>query len=179
MKIYKHYEGIYEVKNFITDEEVNQLFSFIDLNGDDGWLYHHIGNVLSIMKTEQDKNISKKLFKKIEDRANLYFSGQTECIGFQHIRRLKEGEFLPLHEDADYDSEKDKIIFGIVIYLNDDFEGGELYYADLNLKIKPIKNSLFIHKAEYKHEVLPIIKGNRYCITTFIRGNSNTKILIK
>lgn len=177
MEIDKHYDGIYEIKDFLTDEEVNQLFSFIDLNSDSGWNYKHPGNVLSIVEDDKDKNNLKIVFEKIEKKVTSYFTNFTHCNGFQNIRRLKKDENLPVHVDADENSDRDPIIFGVVIFLNDNFKGGELHYTEIGLAIKPIKKSCFIHRATYKHEVLKVIDGNRYCITTFIRGSKDTKIV--
>jgi 2OG-Fe(II) oxygenase superfamily len=53
-----------------------------------------------------------------------------------------------------------------VIYLNDDYEGGELVYPDLNFTYKPIKGSAIIHPAgaSHIHYVNPVTKGDRYCV---------------
>jgi hypothetical protein len=78
------------------------------------------------------------------------------------------------HRDNELD---DTVLFGVVIYLNDNYEGGEIYYQDLNLTIKPKARSMIIHPAGIKHEVLNV-KGNhtRYTFSIFVRGDSKTKI---
>jgi predicted 2-oxoglutarate/Fe(II)-dependent dioxygenase YbiX len=78
------------------------------------------------------------------------------------------------HRDNELD---DSVLFGIVIYLNDNYEGGEIYYQDLDLKIKPKARSMVIHPAGIKHEVLNV-KGNntRYTFSVFVRGNAKTKL---
>jgi len=60
---------------------------------------------------------------------------------------------------------------GIVLYLNDDYEGGELYYPDLKLAIKPEAGSLVIHPGtvEYAHGVAPVTSGMRYATTAFTK----------
>jgi predicted 2-oxoglutarate/Fe(II)-dependent dioxygenase YbiX len=67
-------------------------------------------------------------------------------------------------------------VFGIAIYLNEDFEGGELNYPDLNISIKPKKASILIHDAKLLHQVLPVAYGSRYSITTFVFGTESTKV---
>lgn len=51
-----------------------------------------------------------------------------------------------------------------IIYFNDDFEGGELWFPQQDLKIKPKKGSFiaFPGDARYAHGVLPISMGIRY-----------------
>jgi hypothetical protein len=60
---------------------------------------------------------------------------------------------------------------GLVYYLNDDFEGGEIVYINKKIKHKPIANSMIIHLAteEYEHGVELVNKGTRYFMTNFYR----------
>lgn len=58
---------------------------------------------------------------------------------------------------------------GLVLYLNDDYEGGEIYYSKLGIAIKPEAGSLVIHPGtiEYSHGVTPVVSGTRYATTAF------------
>jgi len=62
----------------------------------------------------------------------------------------------------------------IVIGLSDihDYEGGELVFNDLNVKLKIPKGSAIIFDAKLMHEVLPIISGNRYVLQAFMFDDS-------
>jgi hypothetical protein len=53
-----------------------------------------------------------------------------------------------------------------VVYLNDDFEGGEIVYPKKDFTFKPVAGSCVIHPAgsEHLHRVNPVTKGDRYCI---------------
>jgi hypothetical protein len=64
-----------------------------------------------------------------------------------------------------------KFKYGIVLYLNDNFEGGEVYYPNLNIEIKPIANALVMHPANqiHRHGVKEVSSGIRYYMTTFIK----------
>ena len=59
--------------------------------------------------------------------------------------------------------------FGCVLYLNDDYEGGEIYFPNQNMEIKPKPNTLvfFPGTLEYLHGVKPITNGVRYTLTSF------------
>lgn len=61
--------------------------------------------------------------------------------------------------------------YGVVLYLNDCFNGGEIYYPDLNLEYKPVAGDLVIHHAMIEHGVKKIIEGVRYTYTTFLVKN--------
>lgn len=60
---------------------------------------------------------------------------------------------------------------GMVLYLNDDYQGGEIYYPNLKIAIKPKAGSLVIHPGNvyYSHGVLPVTSGTRYATTAFTK----------
>ena len=167
MEVHKHYNEIYEIKNFLSDEIINKMLSYIDLDGEDGWISSHPGNVMNYVEGPNQDNF-KSLTDKIEGDMLSFFTNITRCEKLYNIRRLKTNEFMHAHSDLGPNNDDQNLLFGIVMYLNDDFEGGELNYVDLNIKIKPTKGSLVIHKSTYVHEVLKVISGKRYCITSFI-----------
>tara|TARA_Y100000287_G_scaffold171762_1_gene158441 strand:- start:1258 stop:1797 length:540 start_codon:yes stop_codon:yes gene_type:complete len=66
-----------------------------------------------------------------------------------------------------------------VIYLNDDYQGGETYFPNQNIKIIPKKGKLvlFPSNLEYKHGVTQVIAGDRYTMPIWFTEDS-TKIEI-
>ena len=58
----------------------------------------------------------------------------------------------------------------ILIYLNDDYTGGEIYFNDLNLKIKPTAGSILIFTCNHLHESLRIESGNKLYIPMFVHS---------
>jgi hypothetical protein len=54
---------------------------------------------------------------------------------------------------------------GANFYLNDDYEGGELYYPELDFYYKPVPNSVVIHRGDstdlYRHGVSEVKSGWR------------------
>lgn len=54
--------------------------------------------------------------------------------------------------------------FSSLIYLNDDYEGGETYFPGLGLRVKPERGSLIIFGSgpEYVHGVTKVRGGKRY-----------------
>lgn len=65
--------------------------------------------------------------------------------------------------------------FGCVYYLNDNYEGGEIYFPNQELEIKPKPNTLvfFPGTLEYLHGVKPIVEGVRYTLTSFWTFDKN------
>jgi predicted 2-oxoglutarate/Fe(II)-dependent dioxygenase YbiX len=55
-------------------------------------------------------------------------------------------------------------------YLNDDYEGGELFFDKLNLKIKPQAGDLYLFPSSYiySHAAMPVTDGTKYSIVTML-----------
>lgn len=166
MNIIKHADGVYEVEEFLS--HINQE-KFLSLTQGDGWHTTHPGSTI--------KPIGDSIDITLKEDIGTFFSNFTEIKGIGHMRRLIDGEFMYLHKDGGSPDNPEPIVFGVAIYLNDDFTGGELSYPELNLILKPKPRNMVVHRAEYSHEVLPVTSGNRYSITTFILGDNSTRFI--
>ncbi len=60
-------------------------------------------------------------------------------------------------------------VFGSIIYLNDDYEGGQTYYPNYKISITPQAGKLAVHPGdpEHLHGVTKIEGGMRYTIASF------------
>jgi prolyl 4-hydroxylase len=66
-----------------------------------------------------------------------------------------------------------------ILYLNDDFDGGETFFKHLKITVKPKKGSLLFFDYKYNHELnmltrhqgLPVYRGTKYIATQWIRYN--------
>ena len=58
----------------------------------------------------------------------------------------------------------------MVLYLNDEFEGGDFVFPDLHIRIRPEPGLLvcFPSNRYYRHGVEPVTKGNRYSMVTWM-----------
>lgn len=70
---------------------------------------------------------------------------------------------------------------GGVIYLNDDFEGGQIYYPKLGKEIQPKPGMMVIHPAglEYMHGIKKVTEGIRHTISIFFTYDSTGPNLIR
>lgn len=57
----------------------------------------------------------------------------------------------------------------IVLYLNDDFEGGDFIFPDLKIRVRPEPGMMICFPSTrfYRHGVEPVTKGKRYSIVTW------------
>lgn len=76
---------------------------------------------------------------------------------------------------------RDSAEFTFLLYLNENFEGGEFEYIDekdTKIKIKPKNNMCIISKKELLHRVLPVISGERFSLVTFFKTYKKDKITL-
>jgi predicted 2-oxoglutarate/Fe(II)-dependent dioxygenase YbiX len=68
---------------------------------------------------------------------------------------------------VDFNEDNYYLAYTIVVYLNDDYEGGELYFNDLDIKIKPQAGSIIMYPSSspYSHQSLKVLKGRKMLIT--------------
>lgn len=77
-----------------------------------------------------------------------------------HLLKYGPGGHLPAHQDQGISSR----VLSSVMYLNDDYVGGEIEFINSGVKIKPEAGSIIFFPSNflYIHEVYPITDGFRY-----------------
>jgi predicted 2-oxoglutarate/Fe(II)-dependent dioxygenase YbiX len=81
------------------------------------------------------------------------------------------------HPECDYESKW--ITYGVVLYFNDDYEGGELVFQHKPIQIKPKKGSLMVFPAseEYSHAVKKVAGNERIVFSGFVYAKEYYDIL--
>lgn len=81
----------------------------------------------------------------------------------QYLTKYGPNGGLPLHHDQESVSSR---TLSSVLYLNDNYEGGELWFPELNISLKPEAGSVVMFPSTflYMHEVRPMISGYRYAM---------------
>lgn len=74
------------------------------------------------------------------------------------------------HIDCEEDDEEARLTASIVLYLNDDYTGGDLEFPEQGIKIKPESGSLVIFPSTrpYFHASTPLVSGNKYMCPAFM-----------
>lgn len=86
-------------------------------------------------------------------------NGRFQNTPFRKIRLQKYNEsFLQIEEFHSHEN-----YFNYILFLNDDFEGGELEFEN-GIIVKPKKGALVYFNNNERHRVLPC-KGDRYVFT--------------
>lgn len=85
------------------------------------------------------------------------------------INRYNEKSYMGPHVDSTDRTELKSPTISIVVYLNDDYEGGELSFPEQGVLIKPEAGSMVIFPSysPYYHDPLPVTKGHKYMSPVF------------
>ena len=85
------------------------------------------------------------------------------------ISKYIEGSSMGQHVDDYGNNPRVRPIMSAVLYLNDDYQGGELHFKEQGITIKPEAGSIVIFPsvAPFYHESKEIISGNKYMCPAF------------
>jgi hypothetical protein len=184
------------VKDFLSEEELDQFFDIIRSTPNEEWFIEYHANLknfclqkfgrddvdnlvaegkFEITQNWQDKNLNisnypfqKKFFNRLNDLVQ-QVDNTIELSGFATIQRMQEGVELKAHTDQDTDP---SIRHAAIIYLNDDYVDGELFFSkdEINIRPKPRSMLLFPGDKGHNHGVRHVGPGPiRYVLVGFIK----------
>ena len=186
--------GVYLIPDFLTDEEVSKVMKKIESATQEDWEHHYMQGVKDLAERKYgrididnlvseglieitthwiDKNLSlpHEISGPISERIKdiISFDPDIAFDGVGTIQRQYEGE--PLVEHVDNHSDP-MIEYAVIMYINDDYSDGELFFGRLGLEIVPPAKSLIIFPSgeDYLHGVKPPGSGpERYVLPSFVR----------
>lgn len=152
-----HYE-----KNFADKKDLEILNAYMNDLPDPG--FKSI-NLISSIEDDTVKETMQSLDKKIQNFVKetyfpkIGFSVKT-FIWYRELELIKWSKYavLPAHIDGeDNIMEYPSITIGGLVYLNDEYLGGEIFFPEYNISIKPNPGDLVIFPCHYLHEVKVIL----------------------
>jgi hypothetical protein len=164
------------VHDFGSSEDNKIIYDALASADDEPWFrgnhvsptcYHGKAAPSNFFNSEEVPLIVESINQKAISFVNDLTDNRLECTQFGIItRNFKDGYFL--HWDQENDP---SIELGIVYYVNDNYQGGELFYPKLNIEYKPKAGDLIIHPGSFKymHGVRDVTEGTRYSMNMFAK----------
>ena len=185
MEIKYHSETIWTIDNFLTPKECDELILISEQKGYDeatvsltsgAKMMKGIRNNYRLIHTDEKlaykywEKLSGFYPKEIDDNKAVGLNEQFRFYKYEPEQRFKR------HIDGRFkrnEIEESRITF--MIYLNDDFTGGETKFNDITINPKIGTALCFIH--EQKHEGVSIKEGEKYVLRSDImyRKITNTQ----
>jgi hypothetical protein len=184
------------LEDFISQEEIDDYLEIINNTPDEDWFIEYTSNLkrfcmekfgrddvdnlvaegkFEITRNWEDKNLvirAYPIYHTVYQRLNkavVNEGNNLELSGLATLQRMQPGVELKAHTDQDTDP---SIRYATILYLNDEYTDGELFFKNLDLKIKPKKGSLLIFPgtSDFHHGVIPVGEGPiRYVLVGFIK----------
>jgi len=189
-------DNVLVVENFISQSELSALLDIINNTPEDDWKIEYFKNLkpfclekfgrddvenlvaegkFEITSNWEDKNLKISKYdvsREISQRlASIVSSADKslELADLETFQRMQGGVELKAHTDQDTDP---SIRYATIAYLNENYQGGEIFFTSKNLKLKPKPGSLLIFPGteEFNHGVNPV-EGEeiRYVLVGFIK----------
>ena len=158
-------KNIYIVENVLSDEEYQVLFNFVNNSDQMPWIKEpwtterlHAksmpGNIVQLLK---------KISQISELKGTDYYDIQLSNQFITDYILMKWSKGSKMSANVDTDAQKHQHIV-CMYYVNDNYDGGEIFFPDYGINVKPKSNSLvmFPGNENYVHEVLEVSGGFRY-----------------
>ena len=155
-------DGVWLYSNFIEDCE-NKLFL----------LSKEIKECIDEFETKEFEKYKNTIIESLFGKDILSVENLNKVV----VRSMEQN--VPVHVDVvnwenkirEHEIEKDVnsitkhfSVYGYVIYLNDNYEGGEIFYPEFNFAYKPKPGDLVVHDVNIPHGVKKILSGQRISI---------------
>lgn len=187
---------LFSVENFLSKDDIDILRVIINNASQEDWEIAYFESIKSFCMTKfgrddienlvkegkfeitqnwKDKNLSissNNLYPKLHHKLNsMVIKSDTSLTldGLATIQRMQAGVELKSHTDQHTDP---SVQYATIIYINDDYVDGELFFPNLNIEVKPKAGTLlfFPGNAEYEHGVRHVGEGPvRYVLVGFIK----------
>ena len=117
------------------------------------------------------ENLYDAQFGAVQDYCNYH---NIKMDFWEVMNFIRYGENQHFQEHADHGFSYIATV-SLVGYPNDDYEGGELIFPKLGIKIKPQAGDLYIFPSTYiySHIAAPVTKGTKYSLVTMLDYNDN------
>jgi len=121
---------------------------------------------------DQSSKLHGDLVKNLMSATKIYMDKYRGCqvkeVEPFRIARYEVGGHYAVHSDA----VRGERVLSSVLYLNDGYEGGELYFPQFEITYKPKAGSLLLFPSNYpyEHGSLRVSQGKKYCVLGWCRA---------
>jgi predicted 2-oxoglutarate/Fe(II)-dependent dioxygenase YbiX len=162
------------VKEF--DDNPNKIKQFVKAYTADGNQQTRTNYAIDLNEIAESDNSMKLLYDLFCNqllssivwyKQNFEIEEQIQINESLNLLRYQGGQEYKAHYDG---GTKSKRAVSPILYINDDYEGGEIEFVNFNIKIKPKAGTfiLFPSNYAYRHIAHPVKTGTKYAIVTFL-----------
>jgi hypothetical protein len=178
---------IYEIEDFVSIQEQEEVLRYCQtLDEAEWWKSEDFGWTEQEAKQYQQGFFygKQKLGPKPKVFDSMNANLETLFLDLHYMDKLSlqrhpSGNFMEPHIDYWNKAADTYVRYGIVVYFNDEYIGGEIKYPDLGLVHKPKARSLILHGGNILHGTTKVTSdGYRYFSTSFVRGTVEKPVIL-
>jgi hypothetical protein len=179
MKVNLLSPDIYEIEDFVSIDQQERVLEYAKtLEEPEWWKVENEEYKNGFFYGRQKLGQLPEVFNEINHNVKNLFSDFL-LLDPISLQRYKQGNPMSAHKDYWIKDVNYYIRYGLVIYYNDDYIGGEISYPDLGISHKPNARSLVMHGGNILHGPRQVYGDNyRYFSTTFIRGSVDKPVIL-
>lgn len=176
MENYKQADNIFLIPNFFSAAQCNELIKISEDKGFEEALVETENGYQRVEGTRNNDRIlftDEKLAVQLFEKAQPYIPQQigiSKAVGlnelFRFYRYKPQQRFKKHHDQSFIRNEEEASYYTFMIYLNDNYSGGETIFN--NCTIKPVQGALLIFLHQLEHEGAEILSGTKYILRTDI-----------
>ena len=176
MRVNRLSPDIYEIEDFVTVDQQANILEYCHALDESDWWHEEQKDTFFYGKQKYGK--LPEIFDDVNKNVKNLFSNLVYVDDIALQRVLKNEQMTPHRDywikDLDY-----YIRYGIVIYYNDNYLGGEIEYPDLGITHKPKERSLVLHGGNILHGPNKVLDTTpRYFSTCFVRGSIENPVTL-
>lgn len=176
MKVNLLSPDIYEIEDFVSFDEQTTILDYCKSLEESNWWHEEQKETFFYGK--QKLGQLPKVFDNINHKVQNLFSNVL-YVGDVALQRYLDKEPMQVHRDYWIKDIEYYIRYGIVIYYNEDYLGGEIEYPELGIVHKPKARSLVLHGGNILHGPKKVVgDSTRYFSTAFVRGSVKTPVVL-
>lgn len=171
------------IDNALDDELLRDVKDYYSQQNKRGQLIFHKRAGKDRSHVHPDVELTKRIDNKLsrtvlpELRKIFYFDAKhREDYKICSYDGVTSGRF---HVHRDTPAPQQHRRYAMSLLLNDDYEGGELYLPEYDIKVKPKANTAIIFPGISAHQVLEVTKGSRMAVITFFSSDLKERYRMK
>ena len=171
---------VFELEQFLSEEECRSLIEMAEKKGFSDAMIISDGKPIVAKEIRNNQRVlvdDFKLANKIWARAKPYVPALLDSCKVMGLNerfrfyRYEKNQIFRLHKDFPFSRKGQRSKLTIIIYLNDNFDGGQTDFR--KFQVEPKTGSALIFRHELLHEGSAVMKGVKYAVRTDIMYESS------
>ncbi|MGJ8691746.1 MAG: 2OG-Fe(II) oxygenase [Thalassotalea sp.] len=170
-----HTDNIFEIIPFLTESECLEYILFSEQSGyeiADVQLENSREHLSNIRNNERydyfSDELASELWKRLDGHLFPLFLGKKAVNLSPHFRfyKYQSGQKFNMHKDGRQKINDNETLFTFLIYLNDNYTGGNTEFRSENLSIQPKVGSALCFEHHEWHQGSVVTSGIKYILRT-------------